>query len=280
MKTKLFIFLLVLLSFSVINAGDLKDNTILPKPTTIGLIERMDINNIDLPIQNNGATGDDARAYYPNGQTTLSFLFQGGFATSGLVNGQLRASWMASASLIEEWQPGTWGMDATDPLARFYVVNKTDAQGSQAYINWADAVGLGADFEDLDGDGLYDPYIDRPDMIGTDRIIWCPINDNTSIAQRTPRLNTAPLGLELHMQVFAFARADELGDVIFFRYRLINPTADDIDDMIFSVWEDPDLGDADDDLIGCDTTLSLGYIYNDADDPNYGINPPAHGLFQ
>ena len=95
MKNKLFIILLVVLSFSLLTAGTLKDNTSLPKPTTIGLIERMDINNIDLPIQNNGSTGDDARAYYPNGQTSLSFLFQGGFATSGYVNGQLRASWMA-----------------------------------------------------------------------------------------------------------------------------------------------------------------------------------------
>ena len=278
MKTKLFIFVLVVLSFYTIHAGNLKENTTLPKPTTIGLIERMDINNIDLPIQNNGSTGDDAKAYYPNGQTTLSFLFQGGFATSGYVNGQLRASWMAPASLVEEWQPGIWGMNPTDPLARFYVVNKSDVQGSQAYIDWADAVSIGAEFEDLNGDGLYDPYIDRPDMIGTDRIIWFPINDNTSSAQRTPRLNTAPLGLEVHMQVFAFARADELGDVIFFRYRLINPTQNNIDDMIFSVWEDPDIGNSDDDLIGCDTTLSLGYIYNDADDPNYGINPPAHGV--
>lgn len=278
MKTKLFIFLIVVLSFSVIYAGTLKDNATLSKPTTIGLIERMDINNIDLPIQNNGSTGDDAKAYYPNGQTTLSFLFQGGFATSGYVNGQLRASWMASASLIEEWQPGTWGMDPTDELAKFYIVNKSDVQGSQAYFDWADAVSLGADFEDLDGNGIYDPNIDRPDMMGTDRIIWCPINDNTSATQRNPRLNTLPLGLELHLQIFAFARADELGDVIFFRYRLINPTTDDINDMIFSVWEDPDLGDSDDDLIGCDTTLSLGYIYNDGDDPRYGQNPPAHGV--
>jgi hypothetical protein len=279
MYNKLFKILLIILAIMTYSiAGELKVNGPLLKPTTLGLVENMNINNIDLPIKNDGSTGEDAQAYYPNGQTDLSFLFQGGFATTGFVNGELRASWMAAASLIEEWQPGTWGMDPTDALAKFYVVNSDDEQGSQAYIDWADAVSLGADFQDLNGDGLYDPFIDRPDMLG-DRIIWCPVNDGTDIAKRTPRLNTDPIGLEIHLMIFAFARADELGDVVFFRYRLINPTNDDVDDIIFSVWEDPDMGDADDDLIGCDTTLSLGYVYNgDADDAQYGSNPPAHGV--
>ncbi len=271
------LFISLIITFSI--AGELKNNNGLYKPNTLGLVENMNINNIDLPIKNDGSTGEDAQAYYPNGQTDLSFLFQGGFATTGFVNGELRASWMAAASLIEEWQPGTWGMDPTDASAKFYVVNASDEQGSQAYIDWAGAVALGADFQDMDpNDGPYNPNIDKPDILG-DRMIWCVINDGTDVAKRTPRLNTDPIGLEIHLSIFAFARADELGDVIFLRYRLINPTANDVDDLIFSVWEDPDLGNADDDLIGCDTTLSLGYVYNDdPDDDSYGSNPPAHGV--
>ncbi len=290
MRNKLFISLiLVFFLISISLAGNIKDNKSLSKPNTLGLVERMDINNIDLPILNNGSTGEDGQAYYPSGQTDRSFLYQGGIATSGYVNiwnpvdsvwvRQLRASWMAAASLIEEWQPGTWGMDPTDTRARFYVVNKADGPGSQAYRDWADAVALGADYQDLDSSGTYDPYIDAPDMIG-DRIIWCPINDQTTIAQRTPRLGTDPLGLEVHMMVFAFARSDRLGDVVFIRYRFLNTNdSTDIEDMIFSIWEDPDIGDADDDLVGCDTTVSLGYCFNDNDgDADYGINPPAHGI--
>ncbi|NOZ07961.1 MAG: hypothetical protein GXO91_03665, partial [FCB group bacterium] len=36
-------------------------------------------------------------------------------------------------------------------------------------------------------------------------------------------------------------------------------------------------GYAGDDFVGCDTTLSLAYCYNDGADDDYGYNPPAIG---
>lgn len=248
------------------------------KPTVIGQVLDMDINNIDLPLNNDGSSGEDGRGYYPNG-TTLSFLFQGGFAATAYVDGVLHASWMAKASLIEEYQPGIWGMDPDDGQARFYVVEKTDDFGSPAYNDWAGAVELGADYVELNGVDGYQPDGDRPDVLG-DKTLWCVYNDGTPSSQRTPRLGTLPIGLEIQQTAFAFARADALGDVIFFRYRFLNVREDqkDINDLIFSVWTDPDLGDHLDDLIGCDTTLSLGFIYNDGSDLNYGPNPPAFGV--
>ena len=202
MKGKILLtFILIMLfaftSFAENRVNEGQANLSFNKPGIIGLVERMDVNKINLPLRNDGKLGEDGQTWYPNGQTTKSFLFSGGFAVTGYVNGEKRASWMATASLIEEWQAGTWGMDPTDDRAKFYVVDKTDGFGSQAYVNWADAVALGADFQDLDGDGLYDPNVDRPDMLG-DKIIWCPLNDNTSVTQRTPRLGTAPIGLEIH----------------------------------------------------------------------------------
>ncbi len=282
MKGKILLTFILIALFAFTSFAENKEdegqaNLSFKKPGVIGLVERMDVNKINLPLRNDGKVGEDAQTWYPNGQTTKSFLFAGGFAVSAFVNGEKRASWMASASLIEEWQAGTWGMDPTDDRAKFYVVDKTDGFGSQAYVDWADAVALGADFQDLDSDGLYDPNVDRPDMLG-DKIIWCPLNDNTTLSQRTPRLGTLPIGLEIHQMVWAFARADALGDVIFIRYRLINPLDTDADEVIFSVMEDPDVGNADDDLIGCDTTISLGYVYNDGEDDVYGPNPPAHGV--
>jgi len=293
MKIKILLICLLIIAISIVSvsADEKKGTTILYKPTTLGLIERMSVNNIDIPLENNGGIGDDGKSYYPSGQTSLSFLFAGGFGTSGYVNGELRASWMAPASLIEEWQPGTFTMDPTDPLAKFYVVDKTDGFGSQPYIDWADAVSMGAEFQDLNGDGMYDPNVDRPDMLG-DKIIWCPLSDQTDLAIRAGGLATDPLDLEVHQHVWAFARSDELGDVVFLRYRLINPSQNNIDDLIFTVVEDPDLGDHLDDRIGCDTVFvlpaepgadpdtvkSLGFIYNDGTDGQYGANPPAFGV--
>lgn len=242
-----------------------------------GDVVNMDVNNLDVPMENDGSLGDDGRGYYPNG-TTLSFLFQGGIAASGLVNGELRTAWMAKASLIQEYLPGIWGQDPNDPTAKWYVVNKSDGFGSQAYQDWQDAVSLGANYQDLDDDPGYNPNADRPDMLG-DRMIWTPFNDSTSLATRTPRLGTNPMGLEIHQTSWAFSRSDVWGDAIFFRYRLINAGGfGDIDSIYFSSWTDPDIGAAEDDLIGCDPNRNLAFCYNDLDDDSYGSNPPAFGI--
>ena len=53
---------------------------------------------------------------------------------------------------------------------------------------------------------------------------------------------------------------------------------DSLKDMYVSLWCDPDLGGATDDLVGCDTTLALGYCYNATNnDLVYGSTPPAVG---
>ncbi len=66
-----------------------------------------------------------------------------------------------------------------------------------------------------------------------------------------------------------------MGNIAFVRFRLNNKGAKPISDMYFSSWHDPDLGDFVDDLVGCDTTLSAGFTYNEGDDNNYGANPPC-----
>jgi hypothetical protein len=47
-------------------------------------------------------------------------------------------------------------------------------------------------------------------------------------------------------------------------------------DVYFGVWDDADLGDSQDDLVGCDTLLQGGYTYNDGPDAQYGNNPPGY----
>lgn len=267
------IFLVSSLFFIHAKTSKKKDFT---KTMFFDQIVNMDINNIDLPLVNNGRTGNFANAFYPNG-TNLHFLFDGGFAISGYVNNDLRVSWMVLDVLAREWQPGKWGMSPEDSLARFYVVDQSDGFGSQAYINWTDAVRLGADFQDLNEDGFYDPFVDRPDILG-DRTIWTVFNDGTPDSVRQIGFRTLPMGLEIHQTVWAFAQSGPLADVIFFRYRLINVDTNDVDNLIFSLVTDSDIGHAADDLTGCNPELQLGYNYNDGDDFDYGINPPAFGL--
>ena len=68
--------------------------------------------------------------------------------------------------------------------------------------------------------------------------------------------------MEIQVQSFAWKTNDEINDMTFQRYKLINRAVEDIDSTFFSVWVDPDLGCYTDDYIGCDTTRSLAYVYN------------------
>ena len=56
---------------------------------------------------------------------------------------------------------------------------------------------------------------------------------------------------------------------MFVKELIINKGGNNIDDMYIGLWSDPDLGDAGDDFVGCDTTLGLGFCWNDGVDSYY-----------
>ena len=72
----------------------------------------------------------------------------------------------------------------------------------------------------------------------------------------------------------------------FYNYKMINRSTSVLNNTYFGQWVDPDLGNYQDDYVGCDVSLGLGYCYNgDADDDGaYGYNydsdypPPAIGV--
>jgi len=216
----------------------------------------------------------------------IVFLFSGGFFLSGFSNGQLLANAVASASLVEDYQRGTVEGQPGDPNAVMYVLNSQDEPFGESWQDWSDAVYLGADFYDGNGDGVYNPVDmngngtwdsdeDRPDLLG-DETVWCVFHDGVPTSQR--RWNTVePQGIEIRQTVFAYSNVSELQNIIFIRYRIKNTgvVADEMTDVYFGVWDDPDLGDGQDDLVGCDTVLQGGYTYNDGPDAVYGNNPPS-----
>lgn len=85
-----------------------------------------------------------------------------------------------------------------------------------------------------------------------------------------------PIRMEVQVQSFAWRTNDEINDMTFQRYKLINRAQDPIDSCFFAVWVDPDLGCYTDDYIGSDTTRSLAYVYNeDALDGQTGCQCPG-----
>ena len=95
------------------------------------------------------------------------------------------------------------------------------------------------------------------------------------------------IGLEIQETYWAYTDLAPIGNVIYRKVDLIykgtstSSSESKIDSMYICHWSDPDVGKATDDLVGCDTSLNLGYAYNSVDaDPyyeEYDLAPPAVG---
>ncbi|MCE1190051.1 MAG: hypothetical protein LWX56_13040 [Ignavibacteria bacterium] len=275
-------FVLVFVTSRVLAEGD-KSKTVpnsLLKTNTTGSVFTFDINNMVLPLDNKGVIaeldlGDGKKGAKYQG---IVFLFSGGFFLSGYSNGELFANGVMGASLVNDYVPGPVGSNRFDTKNVIYTVSSLDKQGSDAYKDWATAVSLGADFVDLNGDGVYDPNIDKPDVLG-DVTAWCVYNDGLEKSKRR-YTDVDPKGIEVAQTVFAFKSKSTIGNMVFVRYRVtykgLDATSPDkLDSVYFSVAVDPDLGNYADDLVGCDTTISAGFVYNNGPDAMFGANAPC-----
>lgn len=122
-------------------------------------------------------------------------------------------------------------------------------------------------------------YVDTVPKVLGDQYMWSVFNDADPAQHSNDAGETAPLGIEVRQEIFAYNREDPLGNCVFMRLRVFNKGAKTIENCFLSLWADPDLGGAGDDLVGCDTTLSLGFVYNDNNqDQKYGSRPPCMGF--
>ena len=147
------------------------------------------------------------------------------------------------------------------------------------WMNWPAA--WGAPYEDVDGDGSYNPSTDIPGYPGADQTLWTIANDVPTIVDANgdsvgyqstaPNLYGAdPIGIELQITMwgYAFGAGDPLGNMIFkkatMKYTGLpdSPPNSKMEDLYFTQWSDPDLGTYTDDYVGCDVDLSFGYVYN------------------
>ena len=236
---------------------------------------RMDANNIDMFVTNHGSFGWDLATSqpglrFPKG-TTKTALFAAGLWVGAKVGGEVRT---AVAEYSQEFAPGPMlnGTFQVDQAAfKNYRLERGNTASSD-YLNWPSAPAPAGQGAPLDSLG-------NPLLLG-DLTLWSAYNDaDASRHTNSTAGRTAPLGLEIQQSTFAFARGGALGNIIFLKFKLINKGANQLDSAYVSIWADPDLGDASDDLVGCDTTLSLGYVYNESsNDAVYGTSPPALGF--
>ncbi|MBC8322154.1 MAG: T9SS type A sorting domain-containing protein [Candidatus Marinimicrobia bacterium] len=251
----------------------------LPGPLYKADTGQFDGNRIRDDLENNGMlvshriTGHSGMEWPKDANLYINFA--SGVWIAGKVNGDIRT---AVAEYGPEFVAGPWGSDAGASDHQLYIVNKSDLAdplASDDFQNWP--ADLGAPWVDVDGDGSYDPLPtgnDYPEFIG-DQVIWFVMNDGEQSQHSI--FSTLPIGLEVQMTVWGYDRPDAFGDMMFVKSLIINKGGVDIDSTVIGLWSDPDLGDAGDDFVGCDTTLSLGFCYNDGADHDYGGDPPAIG---
>ncbi len=100
-----------------------------------------------------------------------------------------------------------------------------------------------------------------------DKTFWWVFNDKGNVHTET---NASPIGLEIRAQAFAFTTNDEINNMTFYSYEIINRSTFTLKDTYFSPWTDPDLGYENDDYVGCDVNRGMGYAYNGKDTDGSG----------
>ncbi|MBF8247570.1 MAG: hypothetical protein HW374_370 [Bacteroidetes bacterium] len=148
----------------------------------------------------------------------------------------------------------------------------------------------------IDPDNLISGNYDEPGLAGSDaglpadQVIWTVYND-LDIIQSLNFVGSNPLGLEIQKTVWGYFGVYGIQDMYFTRHRFINKGGVDVgggqkgafylDSMYIAQFSDIDLGSFTDDLVGCDTTLSMGFAYNAnrVDDTfrSHNLSPPALG---
>lgn len=229
---------------------------------------RMKVNNLDMVVTNHGSLAYDlitgnAGLIYPKG-TLKTAVFAAGLWVGAKVNGETRCT---VGEYSQEYTPGPMAggtFQADNPSFHNFVIDRSTRPTG---TDLADYIAQGGP---LDSTGA-------PQLLG-DATLWSVFNDADPGVHTNEAGSTPPLGIEVQQSVFAYNRSGALGNIIFVKWKIINKGSNTLDSTFVSVWSDPDLGGATDDLVGCDTTLSLGYCYNATNsDALYGSTPPAVG---
>lgn len=258
---------------------------------------RFDPNNVDTWIQKPGTFDQDIRTnntpgfMYPKGSNRFA-IFTAGLSIGTYIEGSLR---LATASYNGEYQPGYIdnGTPVSSDIFKIYRVYDTDVPGvNPDYDNWGLMVPFGAPYVDVNQNGTYGPGTDRPGIKDATQTMFVCLTDafpeNHSQSEGFSG-GTTPINAQVQLTLWAY-NTQGLENLQFVNWVVINKGSKAWNQTHFSVVVDPDLGDAQDDYIGCDTAIvqrkvnDFAYCYNSDNvdgtgaPPTYGQNPPASGM--
>lgn len=259
----------------------------------------------------NFVSGDAGMIWPVSAPQRKTAIFTTGIFIGAKVNGELR---LAASFFNTHFSPGNipvvgevpGASVCSDPRLKGYqvalndpsLVNggvKTKNAGGRNYVinydSWASwPVDLGAPYVEVNGIPGYQPSYDgdRPGIGNSqarpDEIIWSVFMDYTNCTNNPHNSElslpggTLPIGVEIQQTSFGFL-APGLLNMYFIKWKIINKSSSVWDSTYTAIACDPDLGNANDDAVGCDSTQDIAFCYNfDNDDPIYGAAPPAVGF--
>lgn len=139
-----------------------------------------------------------------------------------------------------------------------------------------------APFVDVDKNGNYNPSKgDYPKIKGDEALFWV-FNDVGNVHTES---NSSALGIEVHVMAYSYKTKNVVNNTSFYDYTIIHKGKQVLTDLHVGLFTDFDLGNPNDDFVGCDTTREMAYVYNgDAFDEDnkgilgYGANPPTGAI--
>jgi hypothetical protein len=221
-----------------------------------------------------------------NNEQHANAIFTAGLTIAAKIDGNLK---MAAASYSGEWSPGYAidGQEFTDSRFKLYSIFSTDnANNNPDYANWGEMVPFGAPYVDENNNGVYDPGTDIPGVKNASQTIFICLTDGFQDQHSVGEGfggGTLPMYAQMQMTAWAY-NISGIEDMQFLRFVVTNKNTIAWDSTFFGVVVDPDLGDATDDWIGCDTANNMAFCYNSDNDDGgggagtYGANPPASGM--
>lgn len=267
-------------------------------------VQNIDANNISAPVEADGFL-------FHNNVTDVSFevpkfsgkyciyasnLWMGGLDQNGVLHVAAQTYkqngtdyWPAPLSSNGSTLPPStwnkvWHIDRNTIDNHISNYNTQGYQMPQDIIDWPGSVYNGvnqifAPFADVNNNGIYDPsYGDYPNVPG-DETLYLMYNDKYAAHTESGGI---PIEAEVYSSVYAYNNTGSvnLDNTIFVRHRIRNRSQiNTYNNFYVGIWNDFEIGNYQNDLIGTDINRNMVYAYNAGNfDSIYGSNPPAIGM--
>ncbi|MDP5169476.1 MAG: T9SS type A sorting domain-containing protein [Bacteroidia bacterium] len=134
-----------------------------------------------------------------------------------------------------------------------------------------------APFVDVNSNSVYEPLNgDYPLILGTEAIYL--ISSDYLASNSSPAF--MPMHIDIHTMAYVFGNqpGTALDQTLFVSHKVVSRSVP-IHDVYVGQWVDFDLGNGDDDFLGCDTARQAFFAYNSDDfDDEYGPHPPSQAV--